>query len=390
MDAQLYINAINDKGRKVIEEELSQDPLWIEASKKTYKLLEDKDFSGDDAQAVQYGLDKMSEFNNNVSFGTIPHTAKVVGADDESQVAYAYLMDTYEQKDITMAGFGRGVKEAFLDPLNYVGLSTFGIGTVAKKGAQEAGKEGFKLALKSAVERFAQSNVAKGVAGGAMYAGGQTLAEENIKASAGLQEGVDYGNVATSGAIGAVVGGTVVKGAEKLGSMYKQGGEELQRMAGGGTADDIARAVNENINMKKFSQIREKYDYINSEQKDIKDNANSELFQFSKKLEEKYGLKSFFAYADNKGIKLDTIIVDKENQKQGRGTSVMRELIEYADENKMPIYLTTAVKDDFAGTTSSSRLKKFYKEFGFVENKGRNIDYSISGNMYRLPKNKTN
>ena len=32
-----------------------------------------------------------------------------------------------------------------------------------------------------------------------------------------------------------------------------------------------------------------------------------------------------------------------------------------------------------------SRLKDFYKQFGFVENKGRNKDFTISDSMYRLP-----
>lgn len=233
------IDAINNKGRQVLEEELGADNLWIEASKKAYKMFEGKDFNGDDKKAVQYGLDKMSEFNYNVSFGTIPHTAKVLGAEDETQVAYAYLMDTYEKKDITTAGFGRAMYEAVTDPLNYVGLSTFGIGTVAKKGAQEAGKEGFKMALKEAVNRFAQSNVAKGAVGGAMYAGGQTLAEENIKTSAGLQPEVDYGNVATATAIGGAIGGGIVKGVEQFGKASKEGGEELMKMAGGGTPPQI-------------------------------------------------------------------------------------------------------------------------------------------------------
>ena len=36
--------------------------------------------------------------------------------------------------------------------------------------------------------------------------------------------------------------------------------------------------------------------------------------------------------------------------------------------------------------TSQARLKKFYKKFGFVENKGRNKDFEISELMYREPK----
>jgi hypothetical protein len=45
--------------------------------------------------------------------------------------------------------------------------------------------------------------------------------------------------------------------------------------------------------------------------------------------------------------------------------------------------LSTAQRDPHHGTTSSSRLKRFYKRFGFVENKGRSYDPSISDNMIR-------
>lgn len=72
-----------------------------------------------------------------------------------------------------------------------------------------------------------------------------------------------------------------------------------------------------------------------------------------------------------------------EDRKQGVGTSVMKEICKYADENKMRILLTAAVKDDFHGTTSNSRLKSFYKRFGFVENKGRNKDFSTRYTMIR-------
>jgi len=70
------------------------------------------------------------------------------------------------------------------------------------------------------------------------------------------------------------------------------------------------------------------------------------------------------------------------NKGEGVGHKVMQELIEYADKNKLTIALTPSI--DF-GATSISRLKKFYKEFGFVENKGKNIDFTISETMYRLP-----
>jgi hypothetical protein len=61
----------------------------------------------------------------------------------------------------------------------------------------------------------------------------------------------------------------------------------------------------------------------------------------------------------------------------------MNELTQLADESGRRLTLTAA--KDF-GTTSLPRLKAFYKRFGFVENKGRNTDFTISDSMYRPPK----
>jgi GNAT superfamily N-acetyltransferase len=80
---------------------------------------------------------------------------------------------------------------------------------------------------------------------------------------------------------------------------------------------------------------------------------------------------------------LSKIIVEKKSRNQGLGRKVMYELIEYADDNKMRVELSPAA--DFGGT-SVARLKKFYKLFGFVENKGRNKDFRTSYTMYRNPK----
>ncbi len=80
-------------------------------------------------------------------------------------------------------------------------------------------------------------------------------------------------------------------------------------------------------------------------------------------------------------IRISLIVVNDKNQ--GIGTKIMQDIISYADSVGKTITLTPS--SDFGG--SVNRLKKFYKRFGFVENKGRNKDYEISDTMYRLPKN---
>jgi len=116
----------------------------------------------------------------------------------------------------------------------------------------------------------------------------------------------------------------------------------------------------------------------------------SQLFEnisnFSVYIKDKYNLSSFYAYENNDMITLDMLEVPKTERKQGIGTAVMTELVNYADQNNKRIVLTPGQQEDDRGTTSRSRLVKFYKRFGFIENKGRKKDFTISQGMYRLPK----
>ena len=90
-------------------------------------------------------------------------------------------------------------------------------------------------------------------------------------------------------------------------------------------------------------------------------------------------------YLSNSGeIHLSRIFVPKENRRQGIGTEVMQFIIDYADRENRIITLSPSV--DF-GATSVNRLKNFYKQFGFVENKGRNKNYKYSATMLRYPIN---
>jgi len=110
--------------------------------------------------------------------------------------------------------------------------------------------------------------------------------------------------------------------------------------------------------------------------------------QLQNKLLDKYkGLKTLFLF-NNKGVlSVDMIEVNPNERKKGVGSNVMNDIIEYADANNMEIRLNPAIKDERKGTTSRNRLVRFYKSFGFIENTGRNIDYTKkSGSMYRLPK----
>lgn len=92
------------------------------------------------------------------------------------------------------------------------------------------------------------------------------------------------------------------------------------------------------------------------------------------------------------GIKLDLIdaksattisriVVQTEQRNAGIGTAVMQRLADWADSNGKVLALTPS--SDFGG--SKERLGKFYKRFGFIENKGRSKDFAISESMLREP-----
>lgn len=87
-------------------------------------------------------------------------------------------------------------------------------------------------------------------------------------------------------------------------------------------------------------------------------------------------------YENNGVITLAKIIVPEGERSSGKGTAAMQALIEYADKTGQRIALSPS--EDFGG--KKSRLLKFYKRFGFVENRGRNQDFAISESMVREPR----
>lgn len=78
-------------------------------------------------------------------------------------------------------------------------------------------------------------------------------------------------------------------------------------------------------------------------------------------------------------INIAKIAVNESERGNGKGTSAMREIMRYADLTSQMIALSPSA--DFGG--NKSRLETFYKGLGFIENKGKNKDFSISESMYR-------
>ena len=102
----------------------------------------------------------------------------------------------------------------------------------------------------------------------------------------------------------------------------------------------------------------------------------------------------FREYWKSRGVENSTVIlrdhirpqdirIAKNMRGQGLGTMFMSDLCDYADHLKMQVRLMPS--KDF-GATSVSRLIKFYKRFGFVQNSGRTRDFGFRESMYRNPK----
>ena len=104
-------------------------------------------------------------------------------------------------------------------------------------------------------------------------------------------------------------------------------------------------------------------------------------------LQQDLGLDDFLVYdLPNGDLVLSMLVVPKSKRKQGVGTQAMEALVELADHNGRRIWLTPNEKDRILGTTSRARLVRFYRGFGFVENKGRRHDPTQNYSMYRDPR----
>ena len=89
----------------------------------------------------------------------------------------------------------------------------------------------------------------------------------------------------------------------------------------------------------------------------------------------------------NGSLFLSDLYIKEEFRGQGVGSKVMNSIIQFADNNNLPVVLIPEPDDE---DVSPKQLIDFYKKFGFVLNKGKKMDYSFSDpfatTMYRLPK----
>ncbi len=232
------------------EEELKTDTNWIEATKSVYKELEGVEWSGADEDAAKTGLDLMSRFNYNLTLGTINYTAKLQDADPKTKLAFYYMMDMYDKKDISGNGVMRAFKEMGLDAASYIGIGTLGMGFAGKQAATVAAKTSLKAMLKQGAIKFLQSPTAVAATEGAIYTGVDDIARQDAAIGAGVQDEYSPGQTALATGIGAAAGAGIVKGTQAIGrkvsgwaaaeeAALRKNFDEGGSMAGGGTPPEV-------------------------------------------------------------------------------------------------------------------------------------------------------
>lgn len=184
---------------------LNTDPDWLKASMLMYQFWERKPFEGTNDELADWGKDSLGNFNYNmVSMAEIAHA--LTNASDEEKRAFLYMMDTYDNTNISWEGAGRAAKGIVTDPTNLVGLGSLGLGTLAKLGIQATTRTGAKLAIKELVlQSLARTGIAAGIEG-SIYSAADSTIRQGIEVNAGRRQELDLSKIGVDAAFGAAAG----------------------------------------------------------------------------------------------------------------------------------------------------------------------------------------
>jgi len=98
-----------------------------------------------------------------------------------------------------------------------------------------------------------------------------------------------------------------------------------------------------------------------------------ELRQLNEALEKEYPGLSLFVWENELKVYVSEIRLKPEMQNQGIGTAVMRRIQEYATKVGKPVVLHPQ-----PDSRKKEKLTNFYKNLGFIDNKGRKTDYRLT------------
>lgn len=86
---------------------------------------------------------------------------------------------------------------------------------------------------------------------------------------------------------------------------------------------------------------------------------------------------------DGESIYLGRLVVPKVRRCSGIGSRAMTDIAGLADRHRV---FVTLIPTKELGADSVVRLRRFYRRFGFVDNRGAYKNAEISESMYRVPR----
>lgn len=83
---------------------------------------------------------------------------------------------------------------------------------------------------------------------------------------------------------------------------------------------------------------------------------------------------------DSDYINVRNLVIKENLRNNGIGQNILNDIMEYANKTRKTITLTPT-----NAFNTKTKLKQWYKKNGFVENSGKNADFTISDTMYKVP-----
>ena len=101
--------------------------------------------------------------------------------------------------------------------------------------------------------------------------------------------------------------------------------------------------------------------------------SQDEIKQFQHLLVNKYPGLDLELWDNGHSIELAVIELPKDKRNQGLGTAIVQEIQAYAAQKGLPVVLRPTAEQG-----KKEALDRFYKNLGFVPNRGRNKNYQLS------------
>jgi len=215
---------------KITEEQLVKTPEWIKAAKSVYKLNEGDDAPGldSDREYANYGLRYMGWFNYNFPKMGLEATQVQYGTDEQKQ-EFINLMELYDEKAPSAAGFGRAIKGIATDPTTLGGIAAFGLKSASKEAVKKSIKEALKVGTKESIKKAGQEGFKHGskvgAIEGAIYTAADNALRQTAKINAGVQDEYSLGEIGQASLLGAGAGVALGGSFGGLGAYKSAGGK---------------------------------------------------------------------------------------------------------------------------------------------------------------------